>query len=349
MAYHIDVDVKNPAVGSTEIGNDVQDETQNKLNDLMMQISKPEETENNLDSLNSVVGLPLEKDVEINNLILPPSDWSNIFKKVSEDDVKKMAASIYRYGLLHRITLWERDDNKYMILGGSTRYSAYRYLHKITSEEKWSEIPAKIYTRSQIDEIDAERIFIISNTDQRQMSTLNITNAYYNLIKLEKKKAFYGSGIFVRDAAAKQANVSPTTFNNYLKLIDLLPELIDKIDTEKLKMTAAYEIAFLPEKLQKYIFDKKYYLNLNRRTAKKIHNNAKTQKDIDDIISKENSAPTLFKYNIEFNEKLPDDCEILPLVVNKDDKVEIINLLYQAVSSSNFSNEVKNKLLGILR
>ena len=327
----------------------MSDENKNKLDDLKIEISKFDDTGNNLDSLNSVVGLPIEKEVELNNLIFPPSEWIEIFKKASEPDIKKMAASIYQYGLFHRITLWERGDDKYMILGGATRYTAYRYLYKITAEEKWSKIPAKIYTRKQIDEIDAKRIFIISNTDQRQMSTRNIANAYYNLLKLEKEKSFYGSGIFSRDAAAKQANVSPATFNNYLKLLELIPELLDEIDSENLQMMAAYEIAFLPEDLQKYIFDKKYYLNLKRKTAKKIRTNAKTPDDIDNIIAGEKVAPSLFKYNVEFKEKLPADCEILPLVVNKDDKVEIINLLYQAVSSSNFSDEVKNKLLGILR
>ena len=348
MADHIELDVKNPAVGSTEIGNGNNNDMNDKLADLKMNLEKPKDEENDLSSLESVVGLPFEKDIPLENLILPPIEWNDIFKKADDKDIQKMAASIYQYGLLHKITLWEKDDDKYMILGGSTRYAAYRYLYQLTSDEKWTKIPAKIYSRNQIDRIDAKRIFIVSNTDQRQMSTTNIVNAYYNLIKLEKERAFYGSKIFTRDAAAKQANVPPSTFNNYLKLSSLIAPLVDEIDSKNLLLMSAYELAFIPEDLQQYIFDKKYYIKIKRKTAKDIRDKAKTREDIDKIIEKSKTSSKLFKYSIEFNEKLPENCEILPLVVNKDDKVEITKLLHQMINDSNFPDDVKNKLLQTL-
>lgn len=300
--------------------------------------------ENNLDALNSIVGEPVEQDIPLSSLIPPPSDWSDIFKKADKKDVEKMAASIYKYGLLHRITLWENVNEKYMILGGSTRAAAFRFLYNKTHDEKWLNIPAKVYEPNQIDRIDAKRIFIVSNTDQRQMSTQNIAQAYYNLIKLEKQRAFYGSGIFSRDAAAKQANVSPTTFNNYLKLINLITPLLDAIDEGTLQMMTGYELAFLSEDLQQYIFDREYFHKLKRRTAKKIRQSAKTPADIDEIIN-DNSAQTVFRYQVEMNQKLPENCEILPLFVSKENKSEIIQQLRQAVNESQFSDEVKNNLL----
>lgn len=300
--------------------------------------------ENNLDALNSIIGEPVERDVPLSSLIPPPSDWSDIFKKADKKDIEKMAASIYKYGLLHRITLWQNLNDKYIILGGSTRAAAYRFLYNKTKDEQWSEIPAKVYAHDQIDKIDAKRIFIVSNTDQRQMSTQSIAQAYYNLIKLEKQRAFYGSGIFSRNAAAKQANVSPTTFNNYLKLIKLISPLLDEIDAGNLQMMVAYELAFLPDELQQYIFDRGYFHNLKRKTAKKIRQNAKTPADIDKILGEADST-NVFRYQIEMNQKLPDDCEILPLFVSKENKSEIIQQLRQAVNDSQFSDEVKNNLL----
>ena len=301
--------------------------------------------ENNLDALNSIVGVPIEREVPLASLIPPPSDWSDIFKKADEKDIKKMAASIYEYGLLHRVTLWQNANDKYIILGGSTRTAAYRFLYNTTKDKKWSAIPAKVYAADQIDKIDAKRIFIVSNTDQRQMSTQNIAQAYYNLIKLEKQRAFYGSGIFSRDAAAKQANVSPTTFNNYLKLIKLITPLLEEIDSGNLQMMTAYELAFLPEDLQKYIFDCKYHKNLKRKLAKKIRQNAKTAADIDRIVAEGDTSQNIFKYQIETEQALPADCEILPLFVSKENKSEIFQQLRQAVSDSNFSDDVKNNLL----
>lgn len=300
---------------------------------------------NNLDALNSVVGEPVEEEIPLSSLIPPPSDWSDIFKKADKKDVEKMAASIFQYGLLHRITLWENVNGRYMILGGSTRAAAFRFLYNTTKDEKWTVIPAKVYAPSQIDKIDAKRIFIVSNTDQRQMSTKNIAQAYYNLIKLEKQRAFYGSGIFSKISAAKQANVSPTTFNNYLKLIKLITPLLDEIDNGNLPMMTAYELAFLPEEFQQYIFKREYFYDLKRKTARKIRQTAKTFDDIDDIIENPDSSQNTFKYQIEMNQKLPDDCEILPLFVSKENKSEIIQQLRQAVNDSQLSDEVKNNLL----
>ena len=232
-----------------------------------------------------------------------------------------------------------------MVLGGSTRAAAYRFLYNTTKDKKWAEIPAQVYAADQIDRIDAKRIFIVSNTDQRQMTTHNVAQAYYNLIKLEKQRAFYGSGIFSRDAAAKQANVSPTTFNNYLKLIKLITPLLEEIDNGNLPMTVAYELAFLPDDFQQYVFDRKYYLKLKRKTAKKMRQEAKTFSDIDEIMGSPDSPQNIFKYQVEIHQELPENCEILPLLVSKENKSEIIRQLSQAVSNSNFSDDVKNNLL----
>ena len=345
MADYIDVNVKNPATGSTEL-NDVQsNETENKLQNMLGKIAAPSTEEVSLSSLNSVVGTPEELQISLESLISPPEDWLNIFSVASDEDIQKMAASIYKYGLLHRITVWQQDDNNFMILGGMTRTAAFKYLFEITNDEKWHTIPAKVYSVDQLDLVDAKRIFIVSNTDSRQMSVKNVSLAYYNLIKLEKQRAFYGSGIFSRDSAAKQANVSPTTFNNYLKLISLYPPLLNEIDRGNLKVMVAYEIAFLPEKLQKYIYEKKYYLGMKHQTAKRVRANSKNFKDIDAIIAEKKRTHSDFKYQVTTTKKLPSDCEILPVIVNKLYKADILKIFEDAIISSDLSQEMKNDLL----
>lgn len=344
MSDFIDVNVKNPATGSTDLGSSTN-ETEDKIKKLLSKIEKPSDDEISLSSLNSVIGLPVESNIELKNLVNPPKDWINIFSKATESDIQKMAASIYQYGLLHRVTLWQQEENRFVILGGMTRVAAFNYLYEITANKKWSSIPAKIYSANQLDEIDAKRIFIVSNTDQRQMSTKNISFAYYNLIKLEKQRSFYGSGIFSRDAAAKQANVSPTTFNNYLKLIELYPPLVDEIDAGNLQMMSAYEIAFLEKNLQKYIYDKKYFVGLNRKTAKILKEKATTVEDVEKIIDESKKTETTFKYQIISKEKLTSDNEILPIFVNKNYKAEILKIFEDAISKSDLPQEIKVDLL----
>ena len=176
------------------------------------------------------------------------------------------------------------------------------------------------------------------------MSTKNIAFAYYNLIKLEKQRSFYGSKIYSRDNAAKQVKVSPTTFNNYLKLIELYPPFFDEIDNGKCKVMVAYEIAFLKERLQKYIYDKKYFLDLNRKVAKLLKNHAKTTKDIDKIIAAQ-ASEKVFNYNIQTKNKLPDNCEVLFTFADSDYKADIVKIFSDAISSSNLPQDVKDEVL----
>ena len=346
MTDFINVNVSDPATGETDVNNSAFNETENKLQDLLGEIQKPSnENGDFLSSVNSVVGQPQEMQVDVNVLTNPPEEWTKNFTSASDTEIQKMAMSIYKYGLLHRITVWQRDEENFMILGGMTRTAAFKYLYKITNDEKWLKIPARVYAADQIDEIDANRIFIVSNTDARQMSTKNIAFAYYNLIKLEKQRAFYGSKIYSRDAAAKQANVSPATFSNYLKLIELYPPFFEEIDNGNCQMMAAYEIAFLKQNLQKYIYHKKYFLKLNRKTAKILRLQAKTQKDIDRIIADKNESEKIFKYSIRTENKMPVGSEVLFTFADTQYKADILKIFSEAINSAELPQEVKDEVL----
>jgi len=342
----INVNVTDPVTGKEEIDNSAFNETTDKLQSLLHQIKKPADEETvSLSSLNSVVGQPEEIQVDINNLANPPEKWIKNFTAASDIEIQKMAMSIYKYGLLHRITVWQQEDGNFMILGGMTRTAAFKYLYEITNNKKWLKIPAKVYLAEQIDELDANRIFIISNTDARQMSTRSIAFAYYDLIKLEKRRSFYGSKIYSRDVAAKQVNVSPTTFNNYLKLIELYPPFFDEIDNGNLQVMVAYEIAFLDENLQKHIYDKKYFLELNRKTAKIIKSQAKTTEDIDKIIVNQSKKEKKLKYSIQSKNELPTNCEILFTFADTKYKSDILKIFFDAVSSAELPQEVKDEVI----
>ena len=342
----IELNVNNPATGSTELNDESSSsEMENKLKDLLVEVKKPSQAGDSLDNLNTVVGEPKEMQVSLKSLVLPPEDWTTIFSQASSSDIQKMAASIYQYGLLHRITVWQQSDDSFMILGGITRTAAFKYLYEITNDEKWLSIPAKVYATDQIDKIDANRIFIVSNTDARNMTVKNVAFAYYNLIKLEKQRTFYGSKIYSLNAAAKQVNVAPSTFNNYLKLIELYPPFFDEIDNGNCQMMVAYEIAFLSQKLQKYIYDKKYFLKLDRKTAKAIRIQAKTQKDIDRIIADKNESEKIFKYSIRTENKMPVGSEVLFTFANAQYKTDILKIFSEAINSSELPQEVKNEVL----
>lgn len=306
-------------------------------------------------AIDEIVGEPFEDDIPVNMLYPVPKEW-NCFPTALEDDVLTMCASISKYGLFHRITLWQTDTNKYMILGGNTRTTCFRKLFEATEEKKWLKIPALIYKKEQLTEIDANRIFLVSNTDQRKMSTQIISTAYCDLMKLEKKNSFYGSGIFSRDAAAKQAKTSSTSFSRYLHLSNLIQPLMDEIDKNNITIVAAYELSFLPQPVQTYIYEHGLYIDMSTQAARelkllKIDSTEDVHEAcalVDERLKELKAAPKRYKYKIEIKTQLSDDMKIVPFVMPKERSEEFVDRLEQAVKESNYAEDLKKDLLKAL-
>ena len=353
MANFLEINTAVRPVGATEIHNGRNFGTNDKLEELRKQAkaaSQPgNSAENNLEPLKQIVGDMSELDIPREHIIMPYPEWAQRFPAATADDIKKMAASIYRYGLLHRITVWEKDEGKYMILGGSTRTAAFDYLFEVTGDGKYKTIPCKVYQRNQIDEIDAHRIFLISNTDQRLMSLRTVTGAYYDLISLEKQKSFYGSGIYSRDAAAKQANVSPTTFTRYLSIGQkLYPPLFDEANEGHITVKVAYYLSRMPEDMQKSIYEEGLYKNISTSIAKRLQSEAKSMDDIRYILQETKSAIKYYKYAIESKVAKPKDKDVIPIFIDRNNRQEIIEQLAALIRSSNLDENVKNDILATI-
>ncbi len=307
------------------------------------------EAANSLETINRIIGDPQNEFVPRDKMDFAPEEW-DCFPKATEEAVGRMSASIQKYGLLHRVTVWRRPNGRYTILGGHTRTTCYDYLYKATKEDRYKYVPCLVYESEQLSEVDAHRIFLLSNTDQRAMPTSILTRAYCNLVELEKKQSFYGSGIYARTAAAKQANVSATAFGRYLKLRDLIPELMNAVDRRVLPVKSAYCLSFLKKDLQTYIFKKNYYEDLPVRTAKRLQDEVAHKGDIDHII-KEEQAGQVFRYTVEMKTEKPADYHIAPLILPKDEEMKdkIISTLTSSIDKLDLPQEIKEVLLNGIR
>lgn len=299
----------------------------------------------NLDSIDAVVGRPEERLLPRDLLIPAPKQWE-CFPRATDEKIREMSESIRVYGLLHNITVWEQPSGKYMILGGHTREKCFDYLYENGEpkhNEKYKSIPALVYKAEQLTENDAHRIYIISNTDQRELSVRSRSEAYMELIRLEKEHSFYGSYISTRKAAATQANVSESMLNNYLGLLDLIPDLMNEVDAGDLAVMTGYHISRLPKKFQQYLYDSGAYIRLSTQGArqlKKAGNIDELKRIIDDLTH----ARKYYKYQITVKKQKPESSEILPLFVEKDRVEEYIDRYIQAVDESDFAPELKEML-----
>lgn len=305
------------------------------------------EATNDLSGINRVIGNPKDEFVDRNFMDPAPDEW-NCFPRATEEAIERMAASIRTYGLLHRVSVWKRQNGRYMILGGHTRTACYDYLYGLTNEQQYKYVPCLVYDSEQLTETDAHRIFLSSNTDQRTMSASVISKAYFDLISLEKKQAFYGSGIYARNAAAEQANVSVGLFSRYLKLRDLVPGLAKEVDNGNVSVKTGYFLAFLSERLQDYIYDHELYIDMTHNTAQKVRDEAKTEDDIDRILADNKTRP-VHSYTVKVPFEKPRDYDILPILLPKDadKRRRMFRLLGQAISKSDLDQEVKDMMAGI--
>ena len=305
-------------------------------------------SDNSLDAINAVVGNTVEMLIPRELLVAAPDDW-NFFPAASADKIVEISESIKQYGLFHKITVWARDDGKYMILGGHTRVACFDYLASTDTgnKAKWHKIPAAVYGKDQITETDAKRIIIVSNVDQRELSTSTKAKAYRNLYQLEKEHAFYGSGFNSRQSAANQANIPQSVFYRYLRLLELIPELQNEVDNDKMGFLAGFYISYLPEDIQRYIYENRLFDGLSSHAATQLRA-CKTIEEIDEKLNNIKQTVKYYKYTINCRQKKSSGEEVLAIFVEKNNRNEIADMYIKAVNQSNLSAEDKEKLIRLM-
>ena len=315
--------------------------------------------ESSTNNIDAKVGKSYDKDIETSLLIKADPRWNSVngtegthlFPEPSMDTVLRMAASISQYGLLHRITVWERPGDRYMILGGHTRFEAFQWLSDNTHDPAYDTIPARVYRADQLTEDDAHRIFIVSNTDQRTLSASAVANAYMALFQLETQNAFYGSGIYSRAAAAKQADVSLSTFNLYLSFGQLIPELRQALDNSDIALWPAYYLTRIGRNLQQHIFCKHNALCHGKSMSKdlgKALSSCGSIEAIDETVNAWMHKPKVYTYRIPTHIKMKKDETALPLLVPKKMRQSVKKLIIEHVDLLGLEPEAKERLISAL-
>ena len=321
------------------------------LDELRGNLAPMEKQEKALDTIDSVVGRPTEKEIPLELLVPAPTEW-NFFPKAGDDKILEMCESIDQYGLFHNITVWEQGNGTYMILGGHTRYACYEHLWNQADvpeeKQRWAKIPSLVYAKEQISEIDAKRIIIVSNTDQRDISAATKSRAYMNLFQLEREKAFYGSRFDPLASAASQADTSKTVFFRYLSLLKLIPELQDDVSNGKTTLMAGYHLSFLPKKLQQYVYDNGIHEKITTKAAAELKE-CTTVDALKEKLYSIQHATKYYKYSYTTRTRKLSDEEVLPIIVDKGLRNDIADMYIKAVSQSDFPDDVKSKLTQAMR
>ena len=235
----------------------------------------------------------LEKVVEVK--LTDITDFPNHpFKVKDDDDMDKMRQSVEQYGVVHPILVRPTKDGKYEMISGHRRKRASELANKET-------IPCIVRNLSD----DEATIIMVDSNMQREeilpsekafaykmkLDALNHQGKRNDLTcgqvghKLENNKS--------RDIIAENSEDSARQIQRFIRLTELIPELLEMVDDKKIAFNPAVEISYLDDDNQYALLDCIEYSDATPSHAqaivmKKLFQSGELDADkIDDILSEE--------------------------------------------------------------
>lgn len=216
------------------------------------------------------------------------------FKVIDNEEMDNMRQSVEEYGVLHPILVRPTNDGKYEMISGHRRKRASQLANKET-------IPCIV--RDLTDD-EATIIMVDSNMQREEILPSEKAFAYKMKLyalnhqgkrndltcgqvghKLENNKS--------RDVIAENSKDSARQIQRYIRLTELIPELLEKVDKKEIAFLPAVELSYLNEEHQLFLLDCMEYNDATPSHAQAIklkkmsQAGTLTEDNIDDILSQE--------------------------------------------------------------
>ena len=192
--------------------------------------------------LKRIYEIPLEK-------IDPAPDHP--FKVRDDDDMMSLVQSIKEHGVLTPAIVRKKDDDRYELVSGHRRKRA-------------CEIAGIPRLRSEIWEMTRDEAIIYMVESNFQRSTLLPSEkAFAYKMRLEAmnrqgKRTDLTCGPLVhksRDEIGDASGESGRTISRYIRLTELIPDILELVDEGRIALRPAVELSYIPKELQKHIYD----------------------------------------------------------------------------------------------
>ena len=189
-------------------------------------------------------------EIEIERL----HDFKNHPCKVQADSqMKELRDSISKYGILNPLIVRPRPEGFYEVISGHRRKYA-------AMELKYTKVPVII--RYMLDE-EAIISMVDSNLQRERILPSEKAAAYKMKYEVLRRKAGrrkcsqvdYTTGKKSIEIIGEETGDSPKQIQRYLKLNDLIPELLDKVDDETMGFTIGVELAYLSKTNQEIVLE----------------------------------------------------------------------------------------------
>ena len=183
------------------------------------------------------------------------------FKVRDDEDMMQLVESVKERGVITPATVRQKEDGRYELVSGHRRKRA-------------CELAGFETLRSEIVDLnrDEATILMVESNFQRS-EILPSEKAFAYKMRLEAMKRQAGRPTknnlvpvgqnYSREELAAQSGESQTQIQRYIRLTNLVPELLEFVDEGRIKMRPAVELSYLDEDCQRDVVDE---IDLNDAT-----------------------------------------------------------------------------------
>ena len=187
------------------------------------------------------------------------------FKVQDDEKMEELVNSIKHNGILTPVLVRPTADNRYEMISGHRRMHAAKLLGLEV-------IPAFI---RELSDDDATVVMVDSNLQReellpsekafaykmkyeamRRQGARNDLTSSQNETKSKKNTSSQNGTRFRADIAlAEQIGESRNQLQRYIRLTELIPEILELVDLKRMPMVTAVDISFISKQIQKYLYE----------------------------------------------------------------------------------------------
>ena len=175
------------------------------------------------------------------------------FKVVDDDKMEELVNSIRQNGVLTPVLVRPTDDDGYEMISGHRRMHA-------AQRAGLTKIPAII---RELTDDAATIVMVEANSQREEVLPSEKAFAYkmrYEAMKRqagrpEKNLSQVGTNLRTDAELAKDVGESKNQVYRYIRLTELIPELLEMVDAKKLPLVTAVDISHIDHEVQEYLYE----------------------------------------------------------------------------------------------
>ena len=206
-----------------------------------------------IDELLGVVNEETAMEIEISRI---HAFKDHPFKVLDDEKMADLVESVKTYGVLTPVLLRSDGENGYEMISGHRRMHAAVIAGLAT-------IPAIV---RELSDDDAVIAMVDANIQREELLPSEKAFAYRMKLDAMKHQGYRtditsgqngqkSKGVVSRDILAEQVGESTRNVQRYIRLTELIPELLDMVDVKKLNFTIAVDISYIDKEMQKWIYE----------------------------------------------------------------------------------------------